>query len=115
MLKSITAQELAEILERDPDSLELIDVREADEYKALYIKGAKLISGATLAERMDEINWIKKTVFYCRSGARSRLSANFASARTGHDAYNLEGGIEELYSISKKDFFDPDGGAEQLK
>ncbi|MFH0891532.1 MAG: rhodanese-like domain-containing protein [Candidatus Falkowbacteria bacterium] len=80
---------------------EIIDVREADEYALIRIKGAKLIPGSELSARQGEIDWQKPVVFYCRSGARSRLAVNFF-ARAGKDAFNLSGGIKAIYE--DKDF-----------
>jgi rhodanese-related sulfurtransferase len=114
MLKNITAQELLDILKADPDQIELIDVREADEYKLIHIKNAKLIIGSTLAVRLDEIDWTKKVVFYCYSGARSRLAGNFAVNMTGQDAYNLEGGIVDLYLKADKEIFKVEGNKDDI-
>jgi sulfur-carrier protein adenylyltransferase/sulfurtransferase len=115
MTKNISAKELLGILKADPGGVELIDVRDADEYALIRIKGAKLIGGSTLDVRLDEIDWKKKVVFYCRSGARSRLAANFASGKTGRDVYNLEGGIAELYREADKSMFEIGGSEENLK
>jgi len=103
------------MLKADPGGIEFIDVREADEFKLIHIKNAKLIMGSTLAARLDEIDWTKKVIFYCRSGARSRLAANFAVNKTGRDAYNLEGGIAALYPMTENENFETSGNKEELK
>ena len=94
MPKDIFITELSDLIKSG--QAEIIDVREPDEYKLIRIKGAKLIPGSELAARQEEIDWQKPVVFYCRSGVRSRLAANFF-AREGKEADNLSGGIKACY------------------
>lgn len=94
MPKNISITELSDLIKSG--QAEIIDVREPDEYKLIRIKGAKLIPGSELAARQEEIDWQKPVVFYCRSGVRSRLAANFF-ARQGREAFNLSGGIKACY------------------
>ena len=60
---------------------------------ASHIKGAKLIPMDEVQDRKDEIDWDKKVIFYCRSGARSLMVAK-TMQHQGDNVYNLEGGIE---------------------
>ena len=94
MPKDITTTELNNLIKAD--KAEIIDVREPDEYALAHIKNAKLIPGSELNTRQSEIDWEKQVVFYCRSGVRSRLAANFF-AREGKEADNLSGGIKACY------------------
>lgn len=91
---NIAAQDLRQKLKTNPESLEIIDVREPEEYKQVHVKGSKLIPMGELNDRIDEINWDKEVVFLCRSGARSAMMANLISAM-GHEVENLAYGILE--------------------
>jgi rhodanese-related sulfurtransferase len=83
-------RQVAELLERD--EIQLIDVRQAHEYEAGRIAGARFIELMDLALRAQEIDPTKPVVFYCRSGSRSAMAAE-AFRRAGFDAYNMSGGL----------------------
>jgi len=107
-VENITAQDLRKKLKNNPDDLEIIDVREKDEYDLIHIKGSKLISMNQLTNRLDEINWDKEVVFICRSGSRSSLMANLASDLTKQDIKNLNYGIYECFKDDKGEFLEGD-------
>ncbi len=76
----------------------MVDVREPDEYVEVHAKGVRLIPVNTV---MNEVKQIKEFVgdkeevlFICKSGARSALAAEFATAAglEGLELYNVEGG-----------------------
>jgi rhodanese-related sulfurtransferase len=85
-----TPQEVADLLARD--EIQLIDVREDDEYQAGRIRGATLIALRELAVRAQTISPQKPIVFYCRSGSRSAMAAQ-AFRGAGFDAHNMLGGL----------------------
>src|SRR5258708_39403973 len=74
--------------------IQLIDVREPEEWAAGRIAGAKLIELGELNERAGEIDRERQVVFYCRSGSRSAMAAQAFQA-AGYDAHNMEGGLLE--------------------
>ncbi len=92
MVKNISAEELCESIKTKKDGIEMIDVRQPEEYAESHIERAKLIPLGELSERINEINWNREVVFMCRSGVRSAMAANIA-ASLGKDVSNLEGGI----------------------
>jgi len=94
-VKNIGAQEMKELLKRK-DEVEIIDVREQDEYDIIHITGSKLIPMSQIQQRADEIDWSKEVVFLCRSGARSGVVANFLSDNEKKIS-NLRSGIYECY------------------
>jgi len=94
-IQNIKSQQLKEMLKNNPEDLEIIDVREQDEYDLVKIKGSKLIPLSEIGTRISEINWDKKVVLVCRSGSRSGYVAQ-ALAGIGKETINLEGGIFEL-------------------
>jgi rhodanese-related sulfurtransferase len=72
--------------------VELIDVRQADEFEAGHIAGARHIELGELPSRAAEINRDQKVVFYCRSGTRSAMATD-AFAEAGYDVHNMTGGL----------------------
>ena len=94
-MKNIEISEFKEMLE-DRDSLEIIDVREKSEYDIIHITDSKLIPMSEIMSKIDEINWDKKVVFICRSGARSGMIANLLSGQN-KETINLKGGLFDCY------------------
>ena len=89
--KNITAAELKSMLLLG--ELRLVDVRTDAE-----ITQGKIPQGEPLPLHLIPLNLGKmdkcaKTVFYCRSGARSAQAAAFVAANGFTDVYNLQGGI----------------------
>lgn len=75
------------------DDLQVVDVREPDEWEAGHIDDADHISMDQVEQRLDEIDEGQTVVTVCRSGARSGEVAEDLQAR-GYDAQNMEGGME---------------------
>ena len=94
-MQNINGKQLKVMLKNNPEELEIIDVREQDEYDLIKIKGSKLIPLSEIGSRMNEIDWSKKVILVCRSGSRSGYIAQ-ALAGIGKDTINLAGGIYEL-------------------
>lgn len=75
------------------DELQLIDVREPDEWAAGHIDGALHIPMGQLSQRRDELAQDRTIVAVCRSGNRSgQVVAALRGA--GYDAENLDGGMQ---------------------
>ncbi len=91
-VKNISVDELREKIRNNSDNLEIIDVREPNEYALSHIKGSRLMPAGKLLNRMKEIDWNSEVFFVCRSGARSGAIAD-AVSRKGKDVNNLESGI----------------------
>jgi len=92
-LKEITATELKQRLDRG-DDLQVIDVREPNEYEIARLPGTKLIPLAQVVNRMDEIDASRETVVHCKGGVRSARAIE-ALQRAGYsgELVNLKGGI----------------------
>jgi rhodanese-related sulfurtransferase len=86
---------------------ELVDVREAYEWDAGRIAGAKHIELARLAGLADELPKDKPVIFQCRMGRRSALATD-AFRAVGFDAYNMRGGIAAWAEEGLP--LEPDGG-----
>jgi len=92
MIKEITVTELKAAIDAK-ESIQIIDVREPNEYNAAQI-GGTLIPLATLAENVSKINKDTKVIVHCRSGKRSENAIRFLEANFGYEnLYNLKGGI----------------------
>jgi rhodanese-related sulfurtransferase len=94
MVATVTPNELLELIAAQP--VDLIDVRNPDEWQTGYISGARLISLDQF--RADPDSFMRQgalTVFICARGVRSMQAAKLAE-RLGHERlYNLDGGTKE--------------------
>jgi adenylyltransferase/sulfurtransferase len=92
-MEEITASELKQRLERG-DDLQIIDVREPNEYEIARIPGSKLIPLGQVVNRQDEIDAVRETVVHCKGGVRSARAIE-ALTRSGFKGrlVNLKGGI----------------------
>lgn len=92
-MNEITATELKERLDAG-DDIQLIDVRQPDEYAFAKIEGAKLIPLGEIPARMSEIDPDRETVVHCKMGGRSARAIEFME-RSGFAGKlsNLVGGI----------------------
>ena len=92
-MKEITATELKARLDRG-DDLQIIDVREPNEYEVARLEGSKLIPLGQVVNRKDEIDESRETVVHCKMGGRSAKAIE-ALQRAGFKGrlLNLKGGI----------------------
>ena len=70
MIEEISATELRRRIDGG-DDIQLIDVRQPDEYAFAKINGAKLIPLGEVVRRMNEIDPGRETVVHCKMGGRS--------------------------------------------
>ena len=93
MVEEITAAELKKKLD-DKEDIQLIDVRQPDEYAFAKIEGAKLIPLGEIIKRMGELDPDKEVVLQCKMGGRSaRAIEALRSAGYTGPLKNLRGGI----------------------
>ena len=92
-MQEITASELKTRMDAG-DNIQLIDVRQPDEYAFARIDGAKLIPLGEIMNRMSEIDETRETVIHCKMGGRSARAIE-AMERSGFKGSlkNLVGGI----------------------
>ncbi len=92
-MQEITALELKARLDSG-DDIQLIDVRQPDEFGFARIEGTRLIPLGEIMSRSDEIDPSRETVVLCKMGGRSAraIEALQRSGFTG-DLKNLVGGI----------------------
>jgi rhodanese-related sulfurtransferase len=93
-MKNITVNELKARLDAG-EKINLIDVREPDEY-AEYNIGAKLVPlGKIQSMQIDEIEDLKdeEVIVHCRSGKRSLTACMFLETMGFSNTVNVEGGV----------------------
>ena len=90
MTTDYTPQEVSELTHAA--ELQLIDVREPEEYEGGRIAGARLVPLGELVAQAETIDRDRPVVFYCRSGARSAMATE-AFRGAGFDAHNMTGGL----------------------
>ena len=92
-MQEITATELKAKMDAGED-IQLIDVRQPEEYAFAKIEGAKLIPLGEIIKRMDEIDPMRETIVQCKAGGRSATAIQ-ALRRAGFagELKNLRGGI----------------------
>ena len=92
-MREITALELKAKLDAGED-LQLIDVRQPDEYAFAKIEGTRLIPLGEIMSRTAEIDPNRETVILCKMGGRSARAID-ALERAGFNGtlINLKGGV----------------------
>jgi rhodanese-related sulfurtransferase len=73
-------------------AIQLVDVREQDEWDEGRIEGAVLIPLGQLTGNASKIDKGRPVVFQCKSGGRSLMAAE-AFRTAGYDAYSMAGGL----------------------
>jgi rhodanese-related sulfurtransferase len=93
MLSEITVTALKSLLEKGED-IQLIDVREPQEYEICHLPGSILIPLGELPGRRQLIAADKPVVVICHHGFRSAQAMGYLSHRFGYqNLINLKGGI----------------------
>lgn len=93
MIEEISASELKRRMDAGED-IQLIDVRQPEEWNFARIEGAKLMPLGEILKRMNELDENCETVIHCKMGSRSARAIE-ALRRAGFkgDLKNLKGGI----------------------
>ena len=89
MMKSKAVNDLA--AEVEAKTLNLIDVREADEYASGHVPGATNLPLSDFLERYGELDKEKSYHIICQSGARSAQACAFLEEE-GYYVTNVAGG-----------------------
>ncbi len=92
-MEEITPTELKQRLDKG-DDIQIVDVREDNEYAYNQIPGSTHIPLGQVLQRMDEIDPNRETVVHCKMGGRSARAID-ALQRSGFTGklVNLKGGI----------------------
>ena len=97
---SITPAEVGEHLKtQNTDDYCLLDVRQPMEHAQGRLPGSILIPLNELNYRFNELDPSKKTIVYCRSGARSASATSFLLNNGFGEVLNMTGGIMQYNGL----------------
>ncbi len=102
-LLEITVEELAtRLVDRIPENLQLVDVREPTEVEIAYIKGFKVLPLSKFLEWSDQIYVFldsdQETLVLCHHGIRSAQMCQWLKNQGFTNVKNILGGID-AYSL----------------
>ncbi|MGH0428667.1 rhodanese-like domain-containing protein [Bacillus hominis] len=81
---------------------QLIDIREADEFNAGHILGARNIPLSQIRLRYKELRQDQPVYLYCQSGFRTGRAAQYLKKQGYKDFYQLKGGFKSWSGKIKK-------------
>jgi rhodanese-related sulfurtransferase len=82
-----------EVLRAHYPNVQLLDVREEEEFQQMFIPGALLIPLGELPDKIENLDRNKHYVVYCRSGIRSLKAVHWMLENGFKKVQNLTGGI----------------------
>ena len=91
-IPEITAEELKQKIDRQ-ENLQILDVREPQEYQINRIPGSVLIPLGDLPARVQELDDRRELIVHCKSGVRSARAVSFLRSAGFATAKNLRGGV----------------------
>jgi sulfur-carrier protein adenylyltransferase/sulfurtransferase len=89
----VTVQELKRALDNPQLGIQVLDVREPDEYRFAHIKGTRLAPLSTLAERCADLDPTHHYYLHCKAGGRSLTALQFLRERGFQHLKSVKGGI----------------------
>ena len=89
----VTVQEMKRVLENPKLGIQVIDVRESDEYQISHIKGVPLIPLSSLVQRFTELDPNQTHYIHCKSGIRSMKALHFLREQGFKYLKSVKGGI----------------------
>jgi glyoxylase-like metal-dependent hydrolase (beta-lactamase superfamily II)/rhodanese-related sulfurtransferase len=93
-IPQITAQDLVELCQRQPEAVTVLDVREAPEREGGMIEGSKWIPLGKLKARAAEVDQEKLVVVHCKGGYRSSIATSLLRRAGVREVANLIGGFD---------------------
>ena len=99
MIKEITPEEL---INKSPQKVQIIDIRESYELEDGYILGNINIPMGDILEQIDQLSKTKDIILYCNTGRRSKPVVYMTHKLHGIILYNLEGGYKNFLKTSIK-------------
>ncbi|MCB9205927.1 MAG: MBL fold metallo-hydrolase [Ignavibacteriales bacterium] len=92
-VNQITVNELKEMVSKNGDNIEIIDVRSYIDYSENKIPNSKNIFAGYIADKLENISEEKIKVVYCHSGNRSSIAASALMNSGIKNVINLTGGF----------------------
>ena len=99
MLKEITPEEL---INKSPQTIQIIDIREPYELEDGYILGNINIPMGDILEKTDQLSKTKDIIIYCNTGNRSKPVVHMLKKLHNISTYNLQGGYKNFLKIIAK-------------
>jgi adenylyltransferase/sulfurtransferase len=89
----VSVQDMKRALSDKSLNIQVIDVREPDEYQIAHVDGVKLIPLGTLGDRFTELDPNQQLYIHCKSGIRSLKAVKLLQERGFKYAKSVKGGI----------------------
>jgi adenylyltransferase/sulfurtransferase len=89
----VTVHELKRALDDPKLGIQVLDVREPDEYRIARINGARLVPLSTLPQRLTELDPDQPYYLHCKAGGRSMKALAFLRERGFKHLKSVKGGI----------------------
>ena len=89
----VTVQELKQALDNPQLGIQVLDVREQDEYQLAHINGTRLVSLSTLAQHFTELDPNQTYYIHCKAGGRSLTALQFLREQGFKNLKSVKGGI----------------------
>jgi len=99
-IKSITVQELAEIVKNNPNA-HILDVRKKSEYDSEHVIEAENAPLDFINDSLAHINKKEKYYVHCAGGYRSMIFVSTLRARGFDNLVDVKGGFKEMKESSK--------------
>lgn len=84
------------VRQRTLDEVQLLNVRQPQEYEREHLPGAKLIPLKQLPEESASLDKGKPLLVYCATGGRSRAAAHLLEGQGFTEVYNVTGGHQGM-------------------
>ena len=99
-----------ELIEKTPESIQLVDVRTPEEFSIRTMPGARNVPLDSLRERLGELDPDKPTVVFCQVGLRGYIAYRILKQHGFKDVKNVTGGFKTYAWATEKqsnpDIFD---------
>jgi molybdopterin/thiamine biosynthesis adenylyltransferase/rhodanese-related sulfurtransferase len=89
----VTVQDMKHALEDPSLNIQVIDVREPDEYQIARVPGATLLPLSVLAQRFRELDPQRTIFLHCKAGSRSMKALKFLQQQGFKHLKSVKGGI----------------------
>jgi sulfur-carrier protein adenylyltransferase/sulfurtransferase len=90
----VTVQEMKRALSETDLGIQVIDVREPDEYQIAHLEGTLLFPLSQLAQRFSELDPDRHYYIHCKVGARSMRALEFLRQQGFKHLKSVKGGID---------------------
>jgi adenylyltransferase/sulfurtransferase len=89
----VTVHELKRALDDPKLGIQVLDVREPDEYRIARLDGARLVPLSTLPKRIAELDPNQLYYIHCKAGGRSLKALQFLREQGFQQLKSVKGGI----------------------